>query len=81
GGKTFGKGSVQNLIQLSDGSALKLTIARYYTPKGVCIEGQGINPDVEVKLPEDETILPTDEKDLQFQKAVEEVKLLIAAKK
>ncbi len=75
--KTFGKGSVQNLIQLSDGSALKLTIARYYTPKGVCIEGQGITPDVEVKLPEDEAVIPTEEKDLQFQKALEEVKSLI----
>ncbi|HPP13241.1 MAG TPA: S41 family peptidase, partial [bacterium] len=68
---------VQNLIQLSDGSALKLTIARYYTPKGVCIEGQGITPDVEVKLPEDEAVIPTEEKDLQFQKALEEVKSLI----
>jgi len=81
GQKTFGKGSVQNLIQLSDGSALKLTIARYYTPKDICIEGQGISPDVEVKLPEDEAIIPTEEKDLQFQKALEELKNLVRSQK
>jgi len=49
--KTFGKGSVQNLISLRDGSALKLTIAYYYTPSGICIEGKGIEPDVVVEFP------------------------------
>ncbi len=49
GARTWGKGSVQNLIQLPDGSALKLTIARYYTPSGRSIQAQGIQPDVEIE--------------------------------
>ena len=77
GKKTFGKGSVQNLIPLSDGSALKLTIAHYYTPSGVCIEGKGIKPDYIVKLPEDKQIIPTAKEDTQFQKAKEVLKELI----
>jgi carboxyl-terminal processing protease len=48
--QTFGKGSVQSLIPLSDGSALKLTTAKYYTPKGRSIHAVGINPDIVVKL-------------------------------
>ncbi len=78
GEKTFGKGSVQNLIPLSDGSALKLTIAYYYTPSGVCIEGKGIEVDYEVKLPEDVQILPTSEGDTQFQEAKNVLEKLIA---
>ncbi len=50
GVQTFGKGSVQSLIPLSDGSALKLTTAKYYTPKGRSIHTVGIMPDIEVKL-------------------------------
>jgi len=50
GNKTFGKGSVQSVIPLSDGSALRLTTARYYTPKGTSIQSTGITPDIEVKL-------------------------------
>jgi carboxyl-terminal processing protease len=46
GTRTFGKGSVQNVIELPDASALKLTIARYYTPKGRSIQAEGIDPDV-----------------------------------
>jgi len=46
GDRTFGKGSVQNIIDLPDGSALKLTIARYYTPSGGSIQARGIEPDV-----------------------------------
>ncbi|AAC06952.1 S41 family peptidase [Aquifex aeolicus] len=53
GEKTFGKASVQNLIPLSDGSAMKLTIAYYYTPKGRLIHKKGIKPDVEVKMDEE----------------------------
>ncbi|MBR5739281.1 MAG: S41 family peptidase [Lachnospiraceae bacterium] len=49
GTKTFGKGIVQTIYSMSDGSGLKLTIARYYTPKGVCIHGVGIAPDIEVE--------------------------------
>jgi carboxyl-terminal processing protease len=47
GTRTFGKGSVQNVIELPDASALKLTIARYYTPKGRSIQAEGIEPDVQ----------------------------------
>ncbi|MDB5968220.1 MAG: family peptidase, partial [Hydrocarboniphaga sp.] len=49
GTQTFGKGSVQTVIELDDGSALKLTIARYYTPSGRSIQAEGIDPDVTVK--------------------------------
>lgn len=49
GQRSFGKGSVQSAIKLSDGSALKLTIARYYTPSGVSIQSEGIKPDIEIE--------------------------------
>jgi carboxyl-terminal processing protease len=50
GTQTFGKGSVQTVIPLSDGSGLRLTTAKYYTPKGRSIQNTGITPDIEVKL-------------------------------
>jgi carboxyl-terminal processing protease len=50
GTQTFGKGSVQTVIPLSDNSALRLTTARYYTPKGISIQNTGITPDIVVKL-------------------------------
>lgn len=46
GQKTFGKGSVQSVVRLGDGSGLKLTVARYYTPSGVSIQAEGITPDI-----------------------------------
>lgn len=46
GTQTFGKGIVQTIRQLPDGSAIKLTIARYYTPNGICIHGEGVAPDI-----------------------------------
>ncbi len=46
GTRTFGKGSVQTIFELGDGSALKLTVARYFTPKGRSIQADGIHPDV-----------------------------------
>ena len=49
GTRTFGKGSVQNIIELPDGSALKLTVARYYTPSGTSIQAEGIQPDMVVE--------------------------------
>ena len=49
GTTTYGKGVVQGLQELTDGSALKLTTSRYYTPDGVCIQGTGIEPDVELE--------------------------------
>ena len=48
GERTFGKGSVQNIIPLSDGSGLKLTVALYYTPSGRSIQAEGIQPDLEI---------------------------------
>jgi len=53
GMKSYGKGSVQVVVPLFHEDGLKLTIAKYYTPSGKCIDGIGIEPDVEVKLPED----------------------------
>lgn len=52
GEKTFGKGSVQDITSLRDGSAIKLTIAKWLTPKGRLIDKEGIIPDVEVKRSE-----------------------------
>ena len=49
GTQTFGKGSVQSVVPLGDGSALRLTTARYYTPKGTSIQSTGITPDILVK--------------------------------
>lgn len=74
GEKSFGKGSVQELINYDDGSSLKVTIAKWYTPNGVNISENGIKPDVEiaattsVKL-KDGTIV-----DVQLAKAIEVVK-------
>lgn len=56
GSRTWGKGSVQNLVELPDGSALKLTVARYYTPSGTSIQAQGITPDVEIEQLDRETL-------------------------
>jgi carboxyl-terminal processing protease len=54
GQKTFGKGSVQSIIPLQDGSALRLTTAKYYTPSHKVIHGQGITPDCVVPVPDEE---------------------------
>ena len=64
GTTTFGKGIVQMIYPLNDGSGLKLTVSRYYTPNGVCIHGEGIDPDVEVE--ED----PETEEDEQLLEAI-----------
>ncbi|OUQ60341.1 hypothetical protein B5E58_00280 [Tyzzerella sp. An114] len=73
GTQTFGKGLVQGLYPLSDGSGLKITIQKYYTPKGVCIQGEGITPDYVVELPEELQYQLTieEDKDTQLQKALE----------
>jgi len=79
GTKTFGKGVVQSVIDFPDGSGLKLTTARYYTPSGECIHEIGIEPHVIVELNEDAVTtyginnLPHDQ-DAQLQKAVEMIK-------
>lgn len=49
GTTTFGKGIVQGLQELKDGSAMKMTTSRYYTPNGICIQGTGIDPDIELE--------------------------------
>ena len=76
GKKTFGKGVVQSVMDLGDGSGLSLTIAKYYTPSGECIHGVGIEPDIEVDLPEGVEFIPGEElyNDTQLQAAVEELK-------
>jgi carboxyl-terminal processing protease len=51
GTTSFGKGSVQTILPLGDGSGLRLTTAKYYTPKGRSIQSTGITPDIVVKLP------------------------------
>ena len=51
GTQTFGKGSVQTIIPLSDGSGLRLTTAKYFTPKGRSIHGKGVTPDIIVEVP------------------------------
>jgi carboxyl-terminal processing protease len=50
GTRSFGKGSVQSVIPISNSSAIRLTTARYYTPSGISIQARGIVPDIEVKL-------------------------------
>lgn len=73
GTTTYGKGVVQTIRDLGDGSALKLTVSNYYTPNGVNINGVGIEPDVEAEL--DKSLQTGDtisrEEDNQLQKAIE----------
>lgn len=72
GTTTFGKGIVQQVFPLMDGSGIKVTMAKYYTPNGVCIHETGIEPDVVVELDEGEYPSMIEyEDDEQLQKAVE----------
>ena len=68
---TYGKGVVQQLIDLGDGTCLKLTIAEYYTPSGRSINGTGVTPDVEVEYEYDES---NPEADNQLDRALETVR-------
>jgi carboxyl-terminal processing protease len=68
GEKSFGKGSVQQLVHLRDNSSLKITIAQWKTPKGKFLEREGLEPDVEVKMSEEDM---EKERDPQLQKALE----------
>ena len=79
GTQSFGKGIVQSIIPLNDGSAVKLTVSTYYTPDGRNIHGTGITPDVVVELDEELRQKPVVslEEDNQVQKAIEEVKKLM----
>lgn len=65
GTQSFGKGIVQQIVPLNDGSAIKLTVEKYYTPSGENIHGKGITPDVVVEAGADV------QKDVQLEKAVE----------
>jgi carboxyl-terminal processing protease len=67
GVKTFGKGSVQNIHTLSDQSELRVTIARFFSPKGNEINGVGVSPDIEVKLTEEDA---ANKRDPQLDAAV-----------
>lgn len=68
GTKTFGKGVMQEVVPVSSGGALKLTIKEFRTPNGDKINKEGINPDIEVKEEEESKT------DIQLQKAIEELK-------
>lgn len=78
-GKTsYGKGIVQSVYPFRDGSGMSLTVAKYYSPSGVCIHGTGITPDIEVDMPEEfkdyyASSVPHDQ-DPQLQKAIEQLK-------
>lgn len=65
GNTTFGKGSVNNIWPLSDGSGVNFTIARWFTPGGIQIEGEGIDPDIFLESSEDES------EDVQLDRAIE----------
>ena len=76
GTTTFGKGIVQTIFSLNDGTGMKLTIEDYYTPSGKSIHKIGVSPDVEIDLPDELKVLvdiPEDE-DTQLQKAIEILK-------
>ena len=76
GEKTVGKGYFQNTFRLNDGSAVALSVGKYFTPKGVCLAGVGITPDVECPVDQETAskiyygTLPADE-DPQIQKAID----------
>jgi len=82
GTRTFGKGLVQELKMLNDGSGLKVTISKYFTPSGVCIHGVGIEPDIEIEVSDEFRNIPVSQiprdKDIQLQSAIEAVKGKIA---
>ena len=67
GERTLGKGAVQNPVDLSDGSHLRLTIAHWFTPNGQLIQGEGLVPDIEIPLTEEDL---ADGRDPQLERAV-----------
>lgn len=76
GTTTFGKGVVQRIRDLDDGSGLKLTISEYFTPNGTNIHGIGITPDIVIELPEGVEEIGVDnlKEDNQLRTAIEEIK-------
>ncbi len=79
GKTTFGKGVVQRIKDLNDGTGLKVTISEFFTPNGSQIHGIGVAPDIEVDLPEDIEVIGLEnlEEDSQLQKALEVLKTKI----
>ncbi len=79
GTTSFGKGIVQTIFDLQDGSAIKLTTSEYFTPKGRNIHGDGLTPDVEVELDEELLTQLSIEKedDNQLQAAIEEIEKMV----
>ena len=75
GDTTYGKGVIQTVLTLSDGSGLKITTAEYFTPLGTEIHKKGITPNVEVKLPDSVTNIysVSEDDDTQLQKAISEL--------
>lgn len=78
GTTSFGKGIVQSVMPLKDGSAIKLTTSKYFTPNGRNIHGTGLEPDVTVELDDEvkNKIVITKKEDNQLQAAIEEMKKL-----
>jgi len=76
GTKTYGKGIVQSVIPLSDGSAVKFTVSKYFTPKGKNIHETGFEPDTLVEMTDEETVEAREDekKDKQLQKAIKLLK-------
>ncbi len=72
GAKTFGKGSVQEVIRLPQDSSLKVTIAKWLTPHGIEIDGKGLEPDIKVEIPQDKELKPGE--DPVMDKAIEILK-------
>ena len=71
GTQSFGKGSVQTIIPLSDGSGLRLTTAKYYTPGGGEINGKGITPDIVIEKPQEAANQEGEQKALRSQRNIE----------
>lgn len=74
GTTTFGKGTVQKIVDFDDGSSLKVTIAKWYTPSGVRIQDTGIEPDIKVELTAEDY---TQNKDPQLDRALQEIEKII----
>lgn len=79
GTNTFGKGIIQAIYPMPDGSGVKITTSEYFTPKGMSIHNLGIQPDIETSLNEEVEGIGLEyiDKDNQLQRAIDEIKLLI----